>query len=116
MKKLTSENPITFRADGLTVLEINSEGCLAQDFAAKMVEERLGGVVTIEDAGIDKSADEMAADAAGDETKDVDSPSLADLKARAKELGLKVGGSKDELISRIEEEESRLAADVPVEG
>lgn len=65
MKKITSENEITFRIDGNTVLEINSEGCLVDDAAAAIVSERLGGQVRIEDVDAEEAA-ALAGAGAGD--------------------------------------------------
>lgn len=48
MKKITSKNPISFRVDGKTVLEIDSKGVVCDDAAAAIVVDRLGTQVTVE--------------------------------------------------------------------
>lgn len=99
MKKITSENPITFRADGDTVLEIDKDGVITHDAAAALAKERLGDNVTVEDADVESAVQDAQ-----------DSLSLNDLKARARELGLPVSGTKDELTERIDAKEKEDAA------
>ena len=52
MKKITSKEPISFRIDGSTLLEIDSEGCLASDAHALVAVERLGGNITVEESSL----------------------------------------------------------------
>lgn len=58
MKKLTSKDPITFRVNGSTVLEINSAGVLAKDSDAEIVKDRLGDQITVEDVTLKEAAKE----------------------------------------------------------
>ena len=61
MKKITSKERISYRIDGSTVLELCPEGCLASDEAAKIVAERLGEHVTIEETSIEKAVEDAKA-------------------------------------------------------
>ena len=58
MKKITSKEPISFRVDGSTVLEIDSKGCLASDDAAKIAVERLGEHITVVETSIEKAVED----------------------------------------------------------
>lgn len=100
MKKITSIDPITFRVDGDTLLEITSEGCIATDSAAAFAKEKLGDHITV----IDTTAEEVIDEARAALT-------VPQLKEKAKGYGLAVGGTKDDLTARIAEYE---AANPPV--
>lgn len=117
MKKITSEHEITFRVDGETVLEINSEGCLTTDEAARVVAERLGGQVMIEDVDAGEAA-ELAGAGAGDvdgpvvPTKKMTRPQLDEL---AKSEGLTDEAiaavtSKDDMVTLILNHREEVAA------
>lgn len=93
MKKITSKNPISFRVDGDTLLEIGPEGCIASDAAAKIAVERLGEHITVVETSIKE--------AVGDAKSSLEGPSHAELKAEAEDLGLAKSGSKAELAERI---------------
>lgn len=108
MKKITSETEISFAYDSVNKLQISSEAIFVRDDVAKVLEERLGSQIVIEDAGPDGGVDSDEAAEGGKDEGD-SGPSHADLKARAKELGLKQSGTKAEIAERIAEEEKRLA-------
>lgn len=99
MKKITSEVPVSFRYDGNTLLEIDKDGCLATDEAAAVAKDRLGDQITVTDVVSDKKED------SGDSNT---GPTFDELKARAKELGLKQNGKKEEVAARIAEKEALI--------
>lgn len=103
MKKITSEVPVSFRYDGSTLLEIDSEGCLASDAVAAVAKDRLGDQITLEDAGSDQGPERTEEEPEG--------PSYAELQAKAKELGLKASGSKEDIAARIAEHEAAAVAE-----
>jgi len=92
MKKITSENLVSFQYDGSTLLEIDSEGCLASDEAARVAKERLGDQITVEDYVADEVVD--------DTPKEL---TLVELRIKAEDLGLSKSGSKADLEERIKE-------------
>lgn len=94
MKKITSINPISFRVDGSTLLEIDSEGCLATDAAAQIALERLGEHITVEEASNEPEDKEEI------ELEDLSKQDLID---KATELGLDTSGTKPVLVARIKE-------------
>lgn len=49
MKRLTSKEPISFKVDGQTILEIDKSGCICSDDEAELAQSRLGGNINIED-------------------------------------------------------------------
>lgn len=105
MKSITSKaDPFKFVYDSNNVLEIGEEPITVTDEIAAVVEHRYGALVNIEDVAGGSDAD------TGKDEGDT-GPSHADLKARAKELGLKQGGKKEDLVARIAEEEARIAAE-----
>lgn len=63
MKKLTSKEPITFRVDGSTKLEITKAGVLCTDEHANIAAERLGGNVSVEDVKVEDEAEKIAKEA-----------------------------------------------------
>ena len=99
MKKITSIEPISFRVDGSTLLEITSKGCLATDEAAAIAKERLGEHITVVDTDIKTAVKEAKA------SLEDSGPTHAELKAKAKELGISISGSKADLEARINETE-----------
>lgn len=58
MKKITSKEPISFRVDGATLLEIGPKGCLASDAAAAIAKERLGEHITVTETSIKKAVED----------------------------------------------------------
>lgn len=99
MKKITSENPISFKVSGVTTLEIDQDGCLANDSDAAVALDRLGSQITVEDITVEA--------AVADAKESVSGPTLPELKEKAKALGLRVSGTKDELTARIAEAEAK---------
>lgn len=71
-----------------------------EDQAAQLLE--VGAVVQVKDAAPTEG--------------EVSGPSIAELRARAKELNLSAGGSKEELAKRIAEAEAVPAPSAPTEG
>lgn len=57
MKKITSELDIVFKIDGNTTLNINKDGCIATDEHAKILVERLGGNITVEDTTVEEAVE-----------------------------------------------------------
>lgn len=115
MKKLTATIPVSFRYDGSILLEIDEDGCMASDAVAAVAKDRLGDQIVVEDAGPDGGhKEESDENENGDDNED-DSMSYADLKAKVKELGLPVSGTKAELQERIDAYNEEHKDDAPAE-
>lgn len=63
MKKITSKEPIKFRVDGVTLLEITKAGIVVSDGAAQVAKERLGDNITVTDVDIESEAKKVAKEA-----------------------------------------------------
>lgn len=57
MKKITSELDIVFKIDGNTTLNINKEGCITTDEYAKILVERLGVNIKVEDTTVEEAVE-----------------------------------------------------------
>lgn len=55
MKKITSKEPISFRVDGNTLLEIDSKGCITDDESAAIALERLGKQIVVTESSVKSS-------------------------------------------------------------
>lgn len=105
MKKITSRHSFDFNAGNGEVLAISPEGCLASDEAAKMVQTRFGGVVSVEDADIEAEVKKAGSDA-GSEVKATTSMKRLDLEEMAKAHGasaddIEAAENKDALVALI---------------
>lgn len=80
MKKITSTNPISFRCNGTTVLEITKKGVLASDENAILAKSRLGVQIQIEDVSV-KESEALAEDALEEAKKEAEKEAKAQAKA-----------------------------------
>ena len=114
MKKLTSKEPISFRVNGQTLLEITPKGCICSDEDAKIVTHpyRLGSSIQVHDISPEEAKKEAEAllKSAEKSEKEAEAQALKDKtekEAKEKSEALKAKVEADKKVKADAEKEAK---------